>query len=58
MEIQEIMKGKYSTFMEKEIMEQPESCFNTMRGRVLFDEGRVKLCGLVSHMDFIRRLVN
>jgi len=55
MEIQEIMKGKYSTFMEKEIMEQPESCFNTMRGRVLFDESRVKLDGLVSHMDFIRR---
>jgi len=55
MEIQEIMKGTYSTFMEKEIMEQPDSCFNTMRGRVLFDEGRVKLGGLVSHMDFIRR---
>jgi glucosamine--fructose-6-phosphate aminotransferase (isomerizing) len=55
MEIQEIMKGKYDTFMEKEIMEQPESCFNTMRGRVLFDENRVKLDGLVSHMDFIRR---
>merc|ERR550534_2398385 len=55
MEIQEIMKGKYSTYMEKEIKEQPDSCFNTMRGRVLFDENRVKLDGLVSHMDFIRR---
>merc|ERR550534_1148129 len=55
MEIQEIMKGSYSTYMQKEIMEQPDSCFNTMRGRVLFDENRVKLDGLVSHMDFIRR---
>lgn len=55
MEIQEIMKGSYSTFMLKEIMEQPESCYNTMRGRVNFEENNVYLGGLVSHMDFIRR---
>ena len=34
MEIQQIMKGSYSTFMQKEICEQPESVVNTMRGRV------------------------
>ena len=55
MEIQEIMKGSYSTYMQKEIMEQPESCFNTMRGRVNFEENKVLLGGLMSHMDFIRR---
>lgn len=55
MEIQEIMKGSYSTFMQKEIMEQPESVYNTMRGRVNFEENRVVLGGLVSHMDYIKR---
>lgn len=29
--------GNYSTFMQKEIFEQPESVVNTMRGRVNFD---------------------
>ena len=46
MEIQEIMKGNYSTFMQKEIFEQPESVVNTMRGRVNFDTETVVLGGL------------
>lgn len=29
--------GNYSSFMQKEIFEQPESVVNTMRGRVNFD---------------------
>lgn len=37
MELQQIMKGNYDYFMQKEIFEQPESVVNTMRGRVLFD---------------------
>ena len=37
LELQQIMKGSYSTFMQKEIFEQPESIFNTMRGRVKWD---------------------
>ena len=41
--------------MQKEIMEQPESIYNTMRGRVNFEENRVILGGLVSHMDYIKR---
>jgi len=41
--------------MQKEIMEQPESVYNTMRGRVNFEENRVILGGLVSHMDYIKR---
>jgi glucosamine--fructose-6-phosphate aminotransferase (isomerizing) len=32
MEIQQIMKGNFSSFMHKEIFEQPESVVNTMRG--------------------------
>ena len=47
--------GSYSTFMQKEIMEQPESVYNTMRGRVNFEQNRVILGGLVSHMDYIKR---
>ena len=37
MEIQQIMKGSYSTFMQKEIFEQPESVVNTMRGRINYE---------------------
>ncbi|KAG8523016.1 Glutamine--fructose-6-phosphate aminotransferase [isomerizing] 2 [Galemys pyrenaicus] len=37
MELQQIMKGNFSAFMQKEIFEQPESVFNTMRGRVNFE---------------------
>lgn len=37
MELQQIMKGNYDYFMQKEIFEQPESVINTMRGRVNFE---------------------
>eukprot|EP00795_Rhopilema_esculentum_P012953 gene12953-3713_t len=55
MELQQIMKGSFSSFMQKEIFEQPESIFNTMRGRVNFETGKVTLGGLQSHMAYIRR---
>ena len=31
--------GNFSSFMQKEIFEQPESVVNTMRGRVNFESG-------------------
>lgn len=37
MQLQQIMKGNYSHFMQKEIFEQPESVVNTMRGRLNFE---------------------
>lgn len=37
MELQQIMKGNYDYYMQKEIFEQPESVVNTMRGRVNFE---------------------
>lgn len=46
MEIQQIMKGNFSSFMQKEIFEQPESVFNTMRGRINFDSETVVLGGI------------
>ena len=45
-DLEEIEKGGYEHFMLKEIMEQPESVANAMRGRVRADEGSLKLGGL------------
>ncbi len=39
-------RGGYEHFMLKEIMEGPEVIRNTMRGRILLEEGNVKLGGL------------
>uniref|UniRef100_A0A8C6SCF6 Glutamine--fructose-6-phosphate aminotransferase [isomerizing] 1 n=1 Tax=Neogobius melanostomus TaxID=47308 RepID=A0A8C6SCF6_9GOBI len=55
MELQQIMKGNYSSFMQKEIFEQPESVVNTMRGRVNFDNNTVTLGGLKDHIKEIQR---
>ncbi len=55
MSLEEIDKGGYSHFMLKEIMEQPESVRNSMRGRILLDEGISKLGGLTEVLD---RLIN
>ena len=44
--LDEIDKGGYSHFMLKEIMEQPDSVTNSMRGRLLLDDGNAKLGGL------------
>jgi glutamine---fructose-6-phosphate transaminase (isomerizing) len=41
-----IERGGYAHFMLKEIMEQPESLRNTLRGRLLEEEGTVRLGGL------------
>lgn len=46
MEIQQIMKGNYDYFMQKEIFEQPESVVNTMRGRLNFQDNLVTLGGI------------
>ncbi len=51
MSLDEIDKGGYPTFMLKEIMEQPDSVFNSMRGRFIFDEGTAKLGGLEGFVD-------
>lgn len=55
MEIQQIMKGNYSSFMQKEIFEQPESVVNTMRGRMNFETNQVILGGIKDYMHEIRR---
>merc|ERR1712051_292713 len=55
MEIQQIMKGNYSSFMQKEIFEQPESVVNTMRGRINFELEQVTLGGIKAYVQEIKR---
>jgi len=54
-EIAAIMKGKFDTFMQKVIYEQPESVVNTMRGRVNFDSHQITLGGLRAYLPIMRR---
>nr|XP_036217628.1 glutamine--fructose-6-phosphate aminotransferase [isomerizing] 2 [Bactrocera oleae]XP_036217629.1 glutamine--fructose-6-phosphate aminotransferase [isomerizing] 2 [Bactrocera oleae] len=55
MEIQQIMKGNYDSFMLKEIFEQPESVVNTMRGRMFFETRTVVLGGIKEFIPEIKR---
>jgi len=55
MEIQEIMKGSFTSFMQKEIFEQPESVVNTMRGRIDFEKESVRLGGIADFVPEIHR---
>jgi glucosamine--fructose-6-phosphate aminotransferase (isomerizing) len=55
LELQEIMKGKFDHFMQKEIFEQPESVVNTMRGRLDATNKKVTLGGLRQYLSTIRR---
>jgi len=55
MEIQQIMKGNFSSFMQKEIFEQPESVVNTMRGRINYEQETVTLGGIKTFVPEIRR---
>ncbi|PWY76157.1 glutamine-fructose-6-phosphate t [Aspergillus heteromorphus CBS 117.55] len=55
LELQEIMKGKFDHFMQKEIFEQPESVVNTMRGRLDVANKQVTLGGLRQYISTIRR---
>lgn len=55
MAIQEIMKGSYSSFMQKEIFEQPESVINTMRGRINLDAETIVLGGIKDFIPEIKR---
>ena len=53
--LEQIEKGGYEHFMLKEIFEQPKSILDTMRGRLLVDEGIIKMAGIWDHLE---RLTN
>lgn len=55
MQLAEIMKGGYDHFMMKEITEQPDSTFNTMRGRLDFKNKNIILGGIKQYLTSIRR---
>lgn len=51
--LEQIEKGGYEHFMLKEIFEQPKSIHDTLRGRLLVDEGIIKMAGIWDHLDRI-----
>ncbi len=53
--LEQIEKGGFDHFMMKEIYEQPNAIKDTYRGRLLADQGLIKLGGLEDH---IQKFVN
>lgn len=49
--LEQIEKGGYEHFMLKEIFEQPKSVHDTMRGRLLVEEGIIKMAGIWDHLE-------
>lgn len=49
--LEQIEKGGYEHFMLKEIFEQPKSVLDTMRGRLLVDEGIIKMAGIWDYLE-------
>lgn len=59
-DLNQIEKAGYAHFMLKEIMEQPISLRNAMRGRLLLEEGTAKLGGIELELEsllYARRIV-
>ncbi len=54
--LEESEKGGFAHYMLKEIMEQPEVIRNSTRGRILLDEGDVKLGGLEDVRERLREI--
>ncbi|MDX9893533.1 MAG: glutamine--fructose-6-phosphate transaminase (isomerizing) [Patescibacteria group bacterium] len=55
-DLEQAEKGGYDHFMLKEIMEQPETIRNSLRGRVIVEDGRAKLGGLEPVEDKLRQI--
>ncbi|MGB1043919.1 MAG: glutamine--fructose-6-phosphate transaminase (isomerizing) [Flavobacteriaceae bacterium] len=49
--LEEIEKGGYDYFMLKEIYEQPRAINDTYRGRLLADQGVIKMAGIDEHLE-------
>ncbi len=50
-DIKKIEKGGYAHFMLKEIMDQPQTIYDSMRGRLLEEEGTSRLGGIEYEID-------
>ncbi len=53
-DLEHIEKGGFDHFMLKEIFEQPDTIHDAFRGRLLVDEGNVKLGGLNAVIEQLR----
>ena len=51
MNLEEIEKGGYDHFMLKEIYEQPRAILDTYRGRLLADQGIIKMSGIDLNLE-------
>lgn len=51
MNLEEIEKGGYEHFMLKEIYEQPRAIKDTYRGRLLADQGIIRMAGIDQNLD-------
>ena len=51
MSLEQIEKGGYDHFMLKEIHEQPKAIVDTYRGRMLADEGIIRMAGIDDNMS-------
>ncbi|MFH6603327.1 glutamine--fructose-6-phosphate transaminase (isomerizing) [Maribacter algicola] len=51
MNLEEIEKGGYDHFMLKEIYEQPRAILDTYRGRLLADQGIIRMAGIDQHLE-------
>ncbi len=54
--LEEAQKGGFPHFMLKEIMEEPETIENALRGRLMIEEGGVKLGGLDVIREKLRKI--
>jgi glucosamine--fructose-6-phosphate aminotransferase (isomerizing) len=57
-DIEQAEKGGYKHFMLKEIMEEPNIIEDAMRGRLVEEDGSVKLGGLEAVQDQLRKIDN
>ncbi|MEY2964128.1 MAG: hypothetical protein RL754_1389 [Bacteroidota bacterium] len=54
MDLESIEKGGYDFYMMKEIYEQPRAIYDTFRGRLLPEQGMIKMSGLEEYADRFR----
>jgi len=54
MNLEQIEKGGYEHFMLKEIYEQPSAVVDTFRGRMLVDEGLIRMAGVDDNIERFR----
>ncbi len=54
MDLAAIEKGGYDHFMLKEIFEQPQTIYDSMRGRLDAPKGTLTLGGIREHMDLLK----